>query len=913
MMKKYLMNGLAAMAVGLFAASCSKDVELSKTDIVSNAESALGVKIAANQDWNMINNVTARVTVNLGTGEDYTLYVYDKSPFDNNDAVYFTKQTVKDASITEVSLSLPSYLKEVYVSVFDSKGASVSRMVAVNDGVVLTVFGSALPDSYNITRSTTRGNAGINYTPTDGTHNANANEWADPQKSYGGWIVPDTLTAGQKERVRKYFQANPNLRHQDPQWRHFFVQQVYKGGTQQAGVSQENIAAADGQNVYNSDKMNELSVGEANIHINNFNGGSYGNNGLAYTNVLDSGYTANDAAQHSHKDQIMLMVNIDDTSCFGYYESGSGAQINDKWALVSASDIDTWAKTQSPVPGENVVDRWNRSFLGFDHALKYEKIEDAYLKDNGQVQYVKINQVAGNAPQYVWDGEKVLKISTSNNASRRAKAKRRAGETSVTLWSGNQEVSNQNAITATFSESAKDLLVPGNYLGVDFTVVKSWYNNEWSYGDYSDWRILFRTGWTNTVGAGSVTLNANSTNMEIQLTQADVDMISIQGLQVYVANHPVKFTRVYISNYSQANGGGSGTEQGGTEQGGGEQGNTEQGGNEQGNTEQGGNEQGGSEQGGNEQGNTQTETEYGIYDSEYIIVDGKMIPYLVSNTNQFAGVPLTHADSVITDSNMKISKEGKDCLNLPKFAAAVRGGYLPVNGSALKTWVKFKESDGYYSDWIVTITEAKRLEGETETHNVPPYESSPQIYTYAFEDTYMGDYDLNDVVLKVWEENSKLKIQLCASGASKSLYVYYNDSPLFQGAEVHSLLGAPAGKFVNTGAADGEKFYSGTPAPTEIDIPEGFDFSTAGFNIRWGNKTEAESIWLTTRSDSPIGVAPYAVCIPADWAWPLEWVKVSDAYTGFSSYAANPSSNEEWYKSPTEGKTYKSPTEGKTY
>ena len=290
-----------------------------------------------------------------------------------------------------------------------------------------------------------------------------------------------------------------------------------------------------------------------------------------------------------------------------------------------------------------------------------------------------------------------------------------------------------------------------------------------------------------------------------------------------------------------------------------------------------------------------------------------MIPYLVSNTNQFAGVPLTHADSVITDSNMKISKEGKDCLNLPKFAAAVRGGYLPVNGSALKTWVKFKESDGYYSDWIVTITEAKRLEGETETHNVPPYESSPQIYTYAFEDTYMGDYDLNDVVLKVWEENSKLKIQLCASGASKSLYVYYNDSPLFQGAEVHSLLGAPAGKFVNTGAADGEKFYSGTPAPTEIDIPEGFDFSTAGFNIRWGNKTEAESIWLTTRSDSPIGVAPYAVCIPADWAWPLEWVKVSDAYTGFSSYAANPSSNEEWYKSPTEGKTYKSPTEGKTY
>jgi len=884
MKKKYLMNGLAVMAVGLFAASCSKDVELSKTDIVSNAESALGVKIAANQDWNMINNVTARITVNLGTGEDYTLYVYDKSPFDNNDAVYFTKQTVKDASITEVSLSLPSYLKEVYVSAFDSKGASVSRKVAVNDGVVLTVFGSALPDSYNITRSTTtRGNAGINYTPTDGTHNANANEWADPQKSYGGWIVPDTLTAGQKERVRKYFQANPNLGHQDPQWRHFFVQQVYKGGTQQAGVSQENIAAADGQNVYDSGNMNLMTVGEANIHINNFNGGSYGNNGLGYTNVLDSGYTANDAAQHSHHDQIMLMVNIDDTSCFGYHETGSSTHHNNKWALVSASDIDIWAASNGN-PGAAVVDRWNRSFLGFDLALK--EGEEAYAKSwpDNEIQYAKISHVPGNAPQYVWDGEKVLKISTSN-APRRAKAKRRADGESANAWVGNETKAWGNALTVPFDGKAKALLVEGNYLGVEVSAT-----------DGSSLR--FAGTWGSVLHSGSISLNANSTIVEIQLTADDAATVKAQNLNIWSENsNPITFKRVYVSTYSQANGGGSGTEQGGTEQGG----------NEQGNTEQGGNEQGGNEQGGTETGEgTQTETEYGIYDSEYIIVDGEKIPLLMTNMNQYAGAQLTHEDSVLTDNTMKITVDGKECLNLPRFVAAVRGGYLPVNDKNLRTWVKLGKSDGYYSDWIVTITKAKRLEGETETHNVPPVvEPTPQIYTYAFEDTYMGDYDLNDVVLKVWEESGKLKIQLCASGASKDLYVYYNDSPLFQGAEVHSLLGAPAGKFVNTGAnVDREKFYSGTPAPTEIDIPEGFDFSTAGFNIRWGNKTKAESIWLTTRSDSPIGEAPYAVCIPDDWAWPLEWVKVSDAYTDFSSYAEDPANNEEWYKSPTEGKTY---------
>jgi hypothetical protein len=184
----------------------------------------------------------------------------------------------------------------------------------------------------------------------------------------------------------------------------------------------------------------------------------------------------------------------------------------------------------------------------------------------------------------------------------------------------------------------------------------------------------------------------------------------------------------------------------------------------------------------------------------------------------------------------------------------------------------------------------------------------PQVYTYAFEDTFMGDYDMNDVVLQVWEENGKLKIKLCATGASKDLYVYYDNSRLFQGAEVHQLFGAVAGKFVNTGASGaGDKFTTVASANwpvSEMSKPSGFDYATAGFNIRWGNLTRDESIWLTTRSDSPIGTAPYAVCIPDDWAWPLEWVKVSDAYTGFSSYAADPSSNEEWYKSPTAGKTY---------
>ena len=228
-------------------------------------------------------------------------------------------------------------------------------------------------------RAKTRSNSGANYPATSTGINANANEWADPNKEFGGWIVPDALTDGQKLRVQKYFQANPNLGYNDPQFRHFFVQQVYKGGTNPGTNSTEVVIAADGSQ-YNSGNMNHLTVGLNEQHINNFNAGS-----CSTVSVLNNGQTVGGT---SHSDQIMLMVNIDDTSCFGYHDTGSSNQSstnpnhNDKMALVSAATIDAWA-AQNGNPGEAVVDKWNRSFMGFDLALK----EGAQAQSNVAAKY----------------------------------------------------------------------------------------------------------------------------------------------------------------------------------------------------------------------------------------------------------------------------------------------------------------------------------------------------------------------------------------------------------------------------------------------------------------------------------------------------------------------------------------------
>ena len=114
------------------------------------------------------------------------------------------------------------------------------------------------------TRGMTRSNPGDTYPQTSEGINANGNEWADPDKYYGGWQVPDPLTEGQKERVMKYFQANPNLSFEDPHFRHFFVQQVYKGGTSSPSTTPESITAAD-NSTYNSSHMNKLTVGQGNL------------------------------------------------------------------------------------------------------------------------------------------------------------------------------------------------------------------------------------------------------------------------------------------------------------------------------------------------------------------------------------------------------------------------------------------------------------------------------------------------------------------------------------------------------------------------------------------------------------------------------------------------------------------------
>jgi len=902
MKKKYLMNGLAVMAVGLFAASCSKDVELSKTDIVSNAESALGVKIAANQDWNMINNVTARVTVNLGTGEDYTLYVYDKSPFDNNDAVYFTKQTVKDASITEVSLSLPSYLKEVYVSVFDSRNHSYSRSIAVSGNYIFPVFGTAMESSF--TRSQTDPEVLTMSAPYD-----------------EAWVAEYLKTAKEPNSTNVNDDYNNSVYHEavDSTW-------VVTKGSYYVQPTEKWVVDVEGHNETITTRK----------WVEGKDWGWDWNGNPAYTFAYQTGY---DWFKWSNYDAAD--VTFWQTYCQPY--------MNQNWAFYGADNkkdattrliqllrennrgswANVWAEGSSGGYQDVTETKWIPEQGHKETIEGYWTEEEGYWTEPKEAYweydetYVTNFKITGT-----WDGN--IRVAASEGSTYPG-CERTIVVTgtwnlteSQTIGSlgkvivangGTINISNEKNLTLVNQaqlvvlhggtiEGAGNIVVTngnadgyGNYNGGTINLTGTFNNN---FGKFYNYGTLDVANYASG-GSGQGAQTNGFFNHGIAVIGNANDQICrnariynacqfyVKGdIQVYILE-VVQGASFIVDGELRCNGGYDGS----------------------------------------------NDPNYVALGAGALIKAGS----LFNNGSSFEG-PTSNGYAVLSLGSIVH-------LNWPQDHPE-QGGYFANNiyvhvddwttipsgngiggETADQKFAKVQNKSGNGNvtivdtgDYEVIPADADFVLGEKGCtpgfkikeiddpdpdlveRNDPPYESSPQIYTYAFEDTYMGDYDLNDVVLKVWEENSKLKIQLCASGASKSLYVYYNDSPLFQGAEVHSLLGAPAGKFVNTGVTDGEKFYSGTPATTEIDIPEGFDFSTAGFNIRWGNKTEAESIWLTTRSDSPIGVAPYAVCIPADWEWPLEWVKVSDAYTGFSSYAANPSSNEEWYKSPTEGKTY---------
>ena len=226
------------------------------------------------------------------------------------------------------------------------------------------------------------------------SENANANEWADPNKAYGGLKVPPPLTEEQIAVVKEYFQTVKNPTYEDPHWTNYFMQQVYKGYTDpRAGYSPEAYLAANGSTyLYASDYMDHLAAidGDFVDHINNFNHGDCSLNGT----VLDNGGNANEGPFHS--DKIMYMKEST-TKSFGYYNSNGSVRRTEYTGLVSFQTIINKLGSKANC----LNDGWNRSFMGFDFE---QMIDDQILAKELDYSAGWSADIPGGFPikDYVW-------------------------------------------------------------------------------------------------------------------------------------------------------------------------------------------------------------------------------------------------------------------------------------------------------------------------------------------------------------------------------------------------------------------------------------------------------------------------------------------------------------------------------
>lgn len=184
--------------------------------------------------------------------------------------------------------------------------------------------------------------------------------------------------------------------------------------------------------------------------------------------------------------------------------------------------------------------------------------------------------------------------------------------------------------------------------------------------------------------------------------------------------------------------------------------------------------------------------------------------------------------------------------------------------------------------------------GYHDTSAVPAQEipGTPAVWTYAFEDTPLGDYDMNDVVIRVRENSdnsNKLDVTLCCTGAAHNLYVYLDAQMIFErgGEEVHKVFGQESGKFINTVVGGiKEEFVTAT-----IDKPANFSFETADFWIKAPNL----EVHIAKQGEDPHGIV-----VPGNWRWPREWQCIKNAYPNFIEFAKDASTTDEtirkWYQ-----------------
>jgi hypothetical protein len=214
-----------------------------------------------------------------------------------------------------------------------------------------------------------------------------------------------------------------------------------------------------------------------------------------------------------------------------------------------------------------------------------------------------------------------------------------------------------------------------------------------------------------------------------------------------------------------------------------------------------------------------------------------------------------------------------------------------IFGANQKAYLMFEDGvDVNYVDIIVEINGGlKEVDAAQQINN--------NVYTFCFEDRDLGDYDMNDVVIKAERLNmTQVKYTVVACGAYDELYLRnINGKTLNETTEIHALFGVDnLSTYINTQSMNYE------PVSEEITVDPSFSFTDFEQQIYIYNKTQGYEITMSQKGEDPHGIM-----IPCNFAYPKEKICIKDAYKEFNSWGENPVTSTDWYLNPVEDKVIK--------
>jgi hypothetical protein len=234
-------------------------------------------------------------------------------------------------------------------------------------------------------------------------------------------------------------------------------------------------------------------------------------------------------------------------------------------------------------------------------------------------------------------------------------------------------------------------------------------------------------------------------------------------------------------------------------------------------------------------------------------------------------------------TNFKSSFKKKNLpLNSP------RATWLKVNDRILMCWESGTDTD--FNDILLEV------EGSVEPIYVT-HEFEYNTYTFCFEDTQKGDYDLNDVVIKAKRINkTTVEYSIVACGAYDELCVRNVNAGVIQdNVEIHSLFGVGTKQFVNTESGAEKR----TAITAQKTVSESFSFLDAVNQPFIYDLTTNLIVKLSGK-----GQDPHGIMIPFDFKYPIEKVRINEAYKEFNNWGSNPVLSTNWYTKPESGKVY---------